>query len=63
LRQRLVGRSTRRGSVDDQTTLVARARVADDSAGFGELLEFLAEHGDGEPARRQLVINLNEVEC
>jgi hypothetical protein len=35
--------------VDDQARVVAWARVTDDAAGFGQLLELLAEHGDGEP--------------
>ena len=35
--------------VDDQVRVITRARVSDDAAGFGQLLELLAEHGDGEP--------------
>ena len=33
--------------VDPEGQLVARARIADDAAGYGQLLRLLAEHGDG----------------
>jgi transposase len=33
--------------VDPDGQLVARARIADDAAGYGHLLALLAEHGDG----------------
>ena len=46
--------------VDDQAGVVARARVADDAAGFGQLLELLAEHDDGEPARIEIAIETDK---
>jgi hypothetical protein len=42
--------------VNDAGGIVARARVADDAAGFGRLLELLAEHGEGEPTRIEIAI-------
>jgi hypothetical protein len=38
----------------------SRARVADDAAGFGQLLELLAEHDDGEPARIEITIETDK---
>ncbi|MFF9483091.1 IS110 family transposase [Streptomyces sp. NPDC014733] len=32
--------------VDDTGTLLAKARISDDAAGYGKLLDLLAEHGD-----------------
>jgi hypothetical protein len=37
--------------IDDQTKILARARVADDAVGFGQLLAHLTKHGDDQPAR------------
>lgn len=42
--------------VNDAGGIVARARVADDAARFGRLLELLAEHGEGEPTRIEIAI-------
>jgi hypothetical protein len=46
--------------VDDQARIVARARVTDDAAGFGGLLELLAEHDDGERARMEIAIETDK---
>jgi hypothetical protein len=46
--------------VDDQARIVARARVTDDAAGFGQLLELLAEHDDGERARMEIAIETDK---
>jgi transposase len=46
--------------VDDQARIVARARVTDDAAGFGQLLELLAEHDDGERARIEIAIETDK---
>ncbi|HYZ36942.1 MAG TPA: IS110 family transposase [Pseudonocardiaceae bacterium] len=46
--------------VNDQGGIVARARVADDAAGFGRLLELLAEHGEDEPARIEIAIETDK---
>jgi transposase/transposase IS116/IS110/IS902 family protein len=46
--------------VDDQARVVARARVADDAAGFGQLLELLAEHHDGEQAPIEIAIETDK---
>jgi len=46
--------------VDDQARVFARARVADDAAGFGQLLELLAEHGEGEPTRIEIAIETDK---
>jgi hypothetical protein len=46
--------------VDDQARIVARARVTDDAAGFGQLLELLAEHNDGERARIEIAIETDK---
>jgi hypothetical protein len=46
--------------VDDQARIVARARVSDDAAGLGQLLELLAEHDDGEPARIEIAIETDK---
>lgn len=46
--------------VDDQGGIVARARVADDAAGFGRLLELLAEHGEGQPTRIEIAIETDK---
>jgi transposase len=43
--------------LDDQARVIARARVSDDAAGFGQLLELLAEHGDGEPIPIEIAID------
>ena len=44
----------------DQGGIVARARVADDAAGFGRLLELLAEHGEDEPTRIEIAIETDK---
>ena len=46
--------------VDDQGRVVARARVSDDAAGFSQLLELLAEHGDGEPMPIEIAIETDK---
>ena len=46
--------------VNDQGGIVARARVADDAAGFGQLLELLAEHGEDEPTRIEIAIETDK---
>jgi transposase len=46
--------------VDDQGRVLSRARVVDDAAGFGQLLELLAEHGDGEPAPIEIAIETDK---
>jgi hypothetical protein len=46
--------------VDDQARVVARASVADDAAGFGRLLELLAEHDDGQPARIEIAMETDK---
>jgi transposase len=46
--------------VNDAGGIVARARVADDAAGFGRLLELLAEHGEGEPTRIEIAIETDK---
>jgi transposase len=46
--------------VNDQGGIVARARVADDAAGFGRLLELLAEHGAGEPTGIEIAIETDK---
>ncbi|MGH3096054.1 MAG: IS110 family transposase [Streptosporangiales bacterium] len=43
--------------VDEDAGVVGRARVGDDAAGFGRLLELLAEHtDDGEPSSVEIAI-------
>jgi transposase len=46
--------------LDDQARVIARARVTDDAAGFGQLLELLAEHGDGEPMPIEIAIETDK---
>jgi transposase len=46
--------------VDDQAQVVARSRVEDDAAGFGQLLALLAEHHDGEPASIEIAIETDK---
>ena len=46
--------------VDDQARILARARVPDDVAGLGKLLDLLAEHGDGELARIEIAIETDK---
>jgi transposase len=46
--------------VDDQARVVARTRVDDDAAGFGQLLALLAEHHDGEPASIEIAIETDK---
>ena len=46
--------------VDDQARIVARARVTDDAAGFGQRLELLAEYDDGQPARLEIAIETDK---
>ena len=46
--------------VDDQGRVVARARVSDDAAGFSQLLELLAEHGDGESMPIEIAIETDK---
>lgn len=43
-----------------QARIVARDRVTDDAAGFGQLLELLAEYDDGEPARIEIAIETDK---
>jgi transposase len=42
--------------VDEQARVLGRARVDDDASGFGQLLELLAEHADGEPTSVEVAI-------
>jgi hypothetical protein len=46
--------------VDDQARIIARARVTDDAAGLGGLLDLLAEHGHGELARIEIAIETDK---
>jgi hypothetical protein len=46
--------------VDDQARIIARARVTDDAAGLGRLLDLLAEHGHGELARIEIAIETDK---
>lgn len=42
--------------IDEQARVVGRARVSDDAAGFTQLLELLAEHGEGEACSIEIAI-------
>jgi hypothetical protein len=46
--------------VNDAGGIVARARVADDAVGLGQLLELLAEHGEDEPTRIEIAIETDK---
>jgi Transposase len=46
--------------VDDQGSVLSRARVVGDAVGFGQLLELLAEHGEGEPAPIEIAIETDK---
>jgi transposase len=45
--------------VDDTGTLLGKARITDDAAGYNELLELLAEHGDGPDTPIPVAIETN----
>jgi transposase len=46
--------------VDKQARVLARARIAEDVAGFSQLLALLAEHGNGEPASIDIAIETDK---
>ena len=46
--------------VDDQARVVARARIRDNAAGFSQLVELLAEHGEGGSASIEIAIETDK---
>jgi transposase len=46
--------------VDEQARVLARARIAEDVAGFSQLLALLAEHGNGEAASIDIAIETDK---
>ena len=46
--------------IDEQARVVARVRIAEDVAGFSQLLALLAEHSNGEPASNDIAIETDK---